>query len=54
MPEAGIRGHHLDYLLQIDRAHMTCEKAGLRRDRWKDRKNVKIYKFQTKIFKEDE
>ena len=37
-----------------DALGMTCEKAGLRRDRWKDRKNVKIYKFQTKIFKEDE
>src|SRR3989344_858859 len=28
MPEAGIRGHHLDYLLQIDRVHMACEQAG--------------------------
>ena len=28
MPEAGIRGHHLDYLLQIDKAHMACEQAG--------------------------
>ncbi len=28
MPEAGIRGHHLDYLLQIDQTHMACEQAG--------------------------
>ena len=37
-----------------DALRMTCEKAGLSRDRWKDRKNVKIYKFQTEIFKENE
>lgn len=37
-----------------DALRMTCEKAGLSRDRWKDKKNVKIYKFQTKIFKENE
>ncbi len=28
MKETGIRGHHLDYLLQIDRAHMMYEQAG--------------------------
>ena len=37
-----------------DALGMTCEKAGLSKDRWKDKKNVKIYKFQTEIFKENE
>lgn len=32
---------------------MTCEKAGLGINAWKE-KNVKIYKFQTEVFKEDE
>ena len=30
----------------------TCEKAGLPPNSWKDIKSVKIYKFQTQIFKE--
>ena len=30
----------------------TCEKAGLPPETWKDMKQVKIYKFQTQIFKE--
>ncbi len=28
MTEHGIRGHHLGYLLQVDRAHMQYEQAG--------------------------
>ncbi len=28
MTETGIRGHHLGYLLQVDRAHMEYEQAG--------------------------
>ncbi len=31
---------------------MTCEKANLEKDEWKN-ENVKIYKFQTEVFKED-
>lgn len=38
----------------VDKAlEMTCEKAGLEKNAWKE-KNVKIYKFQTEVFKEDE
>lgn len=29
MTEHGIRGHHLGYLLQVDRAHMQYETAGI-------------------------
>ena len=32
----------------------TCEKAGLSSEAWKDVKSVRIYKFQTQIFKETE
>ncbi len=47
MPEAGIRGHHLDYLLQIDRAHMACEQAGYTKNESRVKQETKFTYSQT-------
>jgi hypothetical protein len=43
----------IEYKVNVEQAlQMTCQKAGLNSDAWKDIKN-KIYKFQARIFAEE-
>lgn len=45
-------GVFVEYSVDIEEAlEMTCEKAGLDKDTWKE-KDVKVYKFQCRVYKE--